>query len=63
MSFLIFIGTSIAGYGLIRYSKWLADNIVHIEFADKLLGPTGTYTFWKAVGVGAIVYGIYQLFN
>ncbi len=63
MNWLWFVGGIIGGFVSIRYSKWLADNVTRIDFADKLWGPTGTYIFWKIAGVGFIIFGFYALFN
>lgn len=63
MNWLWFFAGLVGGFIAIRYSKWLADNIVHIDFADKLLGRTGTFVFWKVAGVGFIAFGFWALFN
>lgn len=63
MNWLWFLGCLIGGFGAIKYSKWIGDNTTHIDFADRLFGPTGTYTFWKIMGVLAIMFGFYALFN
>lgn len=63
MNWLYFILALPTGFVLIRYSKWIADLTGRIETAEKYLGPTGTYTMWKIIGVGAIIFGFYALFN
>jgi len=63
MNWLWFLCCLIGGFLAIKYSKWIADNTTHIDFADNFLGPTGTYTFWKIIGVIAIVYGFSLVFK
>jgi hypothetical protein len=53
----------LAGIGLIKYSKWITDNTMRFETAEKFLGPGGTYSVWKLFGIGVIAFGFYYIFN
>lgn len=63
MKFLILLGSIVAGILLIRYSKWLTDNTMRFESAEKFLGPGGTYSVWKLFGILTIAFGFYYIFN
>jgi len=51
------------GFVCILYSKWITDNTMRFDWAENFLGPTGTYTVWKLIGVGVIIGGFYFYFN
>lgn len=51
------------GFVFILYSKWITDNTMRFDWAESFLGPTGTYTVWKLIGVGTIVGGFYFYLN
>ena len=53
----------VAGYCFIRYSKWITDNTMRFETAERMLGPGGTYSFWKLIGVLLMIFGFYYIFN
>jgi hypothetical protein len=36
---------------------------MRFDWAEKNIGPTGTYTVWKLIGVATIVGGFYAYFN
>lgn len=63
MHFIYFLLIMAAGFGLIKYSKWIVDNTMHFYSVEKYLGPGGTYTFWKLVGLFSIAFSFYYLFN
>lgn len=63
MNFLYFFGGLSVGMVLVLYSKWITDNTNRMDFAEKYLGPTGTYTFWKLMGVLLMGFGFWALFN
>ena len=63
MNFLYFLGSEALGWILLLYAKWITDNTQRLDFAERYLGPTGTYTFYKIVGVGFIGFGFYALFQ
>ena len=61
---LIFVIAVILGYGILKYTVKLVDNIGHNSLADKYLGAGsggGTYNMWKILGVLVIIAGIYIL--
>ena len=61
---LIFVVAVILGYGMLKYTVWLVDNIGHNSLADKYLGMGsggGSHNMWKILGVLVIVTGIYIL--
>ena len=62
MKVLTFLGLIILGFLLVRYSKWLTDNTTRFEWPEKVLGPGGTYTVWKMIGVLLIAFAFYYLF-
>jgi len=51
------------GFVFILYSKWITDNTMRFDWAEKNIGPTGTYTVWKLIGVGTIIGGFYFYLN
>lgn len=61
MILLKFILLEVGGFFLIKYAKWLVDSTQRLDFAEKWFGPTGTYTFWKLIGVAFIIYGFVVL--
>jgi len=63
MNFLYFFGAELLGFVLLLYSKWITDNTQRIDFAERYLGATGTYTFYKLVGIGLIIFGLWALFG
>ena len=63
MNYLYFIIFLTVGIIMVRFSGWITDNTTRIEAAEKYLGPAGTYTFWKIVGIVAIVGAFWALFN
>ncbi len=50
----------VIGIALMKYSFWLTQQIGHIDFADRYLPSplNGTYTWWKLVGLAAIVIAL-----
>jgi len=62
MNFLYFLALEILGFVLIVYAKWITDNTQRVDFAEKYLGPTGTYTLYKIIGVAFIIAGFYLIF-
>ena len=63
MRFLYFLGFIIIGFIVLRYYKWLVDHTTRIDFFEDHLGPGGTYTFVKLVGVALILASFYILVN
>lgn len=63
MNWLYFLGSEIVGFIVIRYSKWITDNTGRIDIAEQYMGPGGTYTFWKVIGLGLIIFGFVALVN
>ena len=55
--------TIIIGVVLIRKTYGLAGFFGTIGFAEKYLGPGGTYTFFKIVGAIFVVIGALRLFG
>ncbi|MFA7254258.1 MAG: hypothetical protein WC107_06950 [Patescibacteria group bacterium] len=58
--FLLLLGM---GFVCLIYFKWITDNTMRIDFAEKYFGRAGTYTLWKLVGVGLIIASFYILFQ
>ncbi len=63
MHFIYFILILAAGFGLVKYAKWIVDNTMHFISVEKFLGPGGTITFWKIAGVLTMGYSFHYLFN
>ena len=55
MKILYAIGLLAGGYIVIRYTDPIVKLIGRIDWAEKYLGATGTYTVWKIAGLGCIV--------
>ena len=58
--FMLLIGL---GFVCVRYSKWITDNTMRFDFAEKFLGSGGTYNAWKIIGVLVIAFSFYYLIN
>ena len=63
MNFIYFFGSEVVGFVLLVYAKWIVDTTERLDFAERWFGPTGTYTLYKLIGVGFILFGFYALFN
>jgi len=61
MKFLIFLCLVGGGTGLVIYAFPIVRLIGHIDWAEKHLGPGGSYTFLKIAGILAIIIGFYYL--
>ena len=61
MNILVFIGLVIFGILIILYTVPFVKVVGRMDWAERWFGPTGTYTAWKIIGVGAIVAGIWLL--
>lgn len=55
MRYVYFFGLEILGVILIFYSFWIVRVFGHNSWAEAKLGPGGSYTLWKMVGLGLIV--------
>ncbi|MBI2589954.1 hypothetical protein HYW32_02960 [Candidatus Berkelbacteria bacterium] len=45
------------GLGLIRSAEWCVRNFGTMDWAEKHLGPGGSYSAWKLFGVITIILG------
>ena len=63
MNWKYFLGLEILGFILIIYGKWIVDMTERFDFAERWFGPAGTYTLYKLLGLGAIIFGFYALYN
>jgi hypothetical protein len=43
------------------YTFRIVHTFGHIDWAEKKLGPGGTYTAWRLMGIGGIVGGMLML--
>lgn len=62
MSILVGIGAIIVGFLVELYTFQLVRLFGHPEWAERYLGPGGSYTAWRIFGIVAIVSG-YLLFR
>ena len=63
MQYLVGFGGIILGFVLIRFSKWVVDHTMRIDFFEMNIGGGGTYSAVKLFGVAFIFFGIYVLFG
>jgi len=61
MKFLWFIGMFAGGLLLVKYFKWIVDHTRRYPSIEKFLGPGGTYTFWKLLGIVLMLGSFYVL--
>ena len=50
-----------AGIGMIFYSTQIVKVFGHQDWAERYLGPAGTYTAWKAIGFIFVIGGFYLM--
>jgi len=58
---LFFIGALAAGLYILLKSEYIVREIGHNSTAEKYLGPGGSYTMWKIIGVLLMVVGFLSL--
>ncbi len=64
MKIVIFILLMASGFVLIKYCKWLVDSTgIRFYGIERVLGPGGTYTILKLMGVAAIAFSFYYAVN
>lgn len=56
MKWLILFGGNLFGFILVRYSRQLVNIVGQNSWAERKLGPGGSYTMWKILGVICIVF-------
>lgn len=61
MKFVYFILIIVFGFCLVIYHKWITDNTIRFDFAEKYLGVGGTYNMWKIIGIASIIFAFYYL--
>jgi hypothetical protein len=54
---VIFILSSAAGLGMIRYAEPIVRSVGHLDWAERTFGAGGSYTVWKIAGVLVIIFG------
>jgi hypothetical protein len=55
MKYLYFLGAESIGIILLVYSFQIVRIFGHNSWAEEKLGPGGSYTLWKLVGIALIV--------
>lgn len=63
MHYLWSFGAIIFGFCAVAYTFQIVRIFGHLGWAEQRLGPGGTYTVWKIIGIVLIMLGIYNLFN
>lgn len=63
MTLLYGIFGCVAGFFYLKYSGKIADTFGAVSFAERFLGPGGTYTFHKLVGVLVIILSVMYMFG
>jgi len=63
MSVVYFLISFALGITLIKYSKWIVDNTSRIDIAEEFLGVGGSYSFWKIIGILAIMFAFWSIYN
>jgi hypothetical protein len=58
MRYIIMLVLIIAGVGLINYSFRIVRTFGTMDWAEKALGPGGSYTAWKLIGTALIIFGV-----
>ncbi len=63
MTFFIFFGiiSIISGFLIIIYNRSLVNFFGRIDWFERSLGPTGTFSFYKIVGILIIFIGLMSL--
>jgi hypothetical protein len=51
----------IGGILVVVYSSPIVKTFGHIDWAERYLGPAGSYTAWKIIGLIAIIFGVLTL--
>ena len=55
MNYLIALALVVGGVCVIRYTVPIVKLIGRMDWAERWLGPTGTFTAWKLIGLACIV--------
>jgi hypothetical protein len=61
MLFLVVLGLIIFGFYVTTHSFGMVRLIGKADWAEKYLGPTGSYTMWKLAGIFCILAAIFIL--
>ncbi|MEI6478181.1 MAG: hypothetical protein WCO52_04305 [bacterium] len=63
MHYLIGIGAILAGVIIEIYCFRIVKIFGHLGWAERRLGPGGTYTAWRLIGIAAILAGYWVIAN
>ena len=61
MNVLIFLGMLVVGIVLIVYTTTWVKLFGRLDWAERWMGPAGTYGAWKLIGLAFIVGGMIVL--
>lgn len=53
----------VAGIPVVVYAATLRRWFGRLGPAEQYLGPGGTLNAWKLIGLGAVIWGFWELFN
>lgn len=54
---LVLVLTFAGGLAIIRHAEPIVRNFGTMDWAEKHLGPGGTYSAWKLIGILVIIFG------
>lgn len=60
IQFLTAVGAIIVGVIIELYVFQIVRIFGHIGWAEQKLGPGGTYTLWRLIGIAAIIFGFWS---
>ncbi|HDS11548.1 MAG TPA: hypothetical protein ENN77_01440 [Candidatus Wirthbacteria bacterium] len=67
MKWLVLFGGNLLGFLIVKYNVQIVRTFGRISWAERKLGPAGTYTFYKLLGillsVGSFLFFTGQLQN
>lgn len=61
MNVLYFLLCVAGGLAILVYTYPIVRLFGHLDWAEKYLGPGGTYLAWKLIGLAGILFGFYLL--
>jgi len=61
MNYLYFLAGLVIGTLVIVYTRQIVGLVGRMDLAERYLGPTGTFSAWKIIGVLCILAGFLAL--